>query len=405
MQLSVAYTFAPGLIESLAKYPEVNEIYGKMDSDIIGGGRSSYTLQRISKNDIINSVNTAHKHNIRFNYLMNAATLNGLEQTKTGQKKIRSLLDFLSDIHVDNITVSSPYLLRLIKYNYPHFKVRIGVFAVIDSPEKALQWQDIGADTLCLSAIACNRHFTLLKEIRRAVSCGLQLIANANCLLNCVYELTHMNMLSQSSRKGDKLKGFCLDYCFLNCSSKKLRDPTNFIRSTWIRPEDLRYYEEIGYNNFKLVERSCPKELLLQRVKAYANRSFSGNLLEIVGTVAQIKKEQGVSFLQRLKMMRYFLKLGRVKWKSLFLMKKYSESVILHEFDKENACVYIDNKALDGFIERIIKEKCLTRNCNECGFCNDVAMKTVTIKKEFKKNVLEMADVLEKGLHSGSLWL
>jgi collagenase-like PrtC family protease len=212
-----------------------------------------------------------------------------------------------------------------------------------------------------------------------------------------------MNMLTQSSRKGDRLNGFCLDYCFLNCSSKKIREPINYIRSTWIRPEDLHYYEEIGYDNFKLVERSSPADLLLKRVKAYANRSFSGNLLEIAGPVAQIKKEQGAGFFRRLKMARYFLKPGTIKWKNMVRMKQYAESVILHDYSRDRASVYIENKSLDGFLEKIIRKDCPEADCRECGFCREVAERTVVIKEEFKKNTLEMADQLAGDWYDGTL--
>jgi len=46
MKLSVACTFEPGLIGRVTAAPEVYEVYGKLQSDCIGGGRSSYTLRK-----------------------------------------------------------------------------------------------------------------------------------------------------------------------------------------------------------------------------------------------------------------------------------------------------------------------------------------------------------------------
>ena len=82
MKLSVAYTFDPGLMAKLSKYPEVYEVFGKLTRDIIGGGRSSYTLRKINESAIRKTVHEAHKYNIKFNYLLNGATLNGIEQTR-----------------------------------------------------------------------------------------------------------------------------------------------------------------------------------------------------------------------------------------------------------------------------------------------------------------------------------
>ncbi|NOY69440.1 MAG: peptidase U32, partial [Deltaproteobacteria bacterium] len=204
MKLSVAYNFDKPLLSGLSQIPEVYEIYGKMTKDIIGGGRSSYTLRHITKDTIRRTVQEAHLKNIEFNYLLNGAFLNGMEQTRSGQKKIRSFLNFLDKSEVDSITVASPYLLRLIKKQYPGFKVRISVFSLVNTVEKAKRWRDMGADTICISGISLNRNFKMLSNIRKAVGCDLQLIPNASCLPDCVYELAHMNMLALSSRIKDK---------------------------------------------------------------------------------------------------------------------------------------------------------------------------------------------------------
>lgn len=404
MEFSVAYSFAPGLIDQLAQYKEVTEVFGKLSKDFIGGGRSSYTLRKINKKKLFKTVSDAHKNGIKFNYLLNGASLNGIEQTRKGQRKIRAMLDYLTAAKVDSITVASPFLLKIIKKQYPHFKVRISVFAVVNSPAKAMQWEKLGADTICISAIACNRNFNLLKDIRSAVDCSLQLIVNASCLLDCAYELTHMNMLTNSSRSGDKNNGFCLDYCYLYCSTQRLKNAVNYIKSTWIRPEDLRIYEELGYDNFKILERSCPADLLLKRIKAYSQRHFEGNLLELVAPVAHIKKEQQASLMQRLRIIFTMLKPGKIKIKSLIDIKRYMEQVIFHDFSRENAPVYIKNKDLTGFLENLKRNECEKKQCKECLYCNNIADKVVIYNESYREETMKLADILDNGIKDGSLW-
>jgi collagenase-like PrtC family protease len=404
MKLSVAYNFDPALIPALAAYRDVTEVYGKLDRDIVGGGRSTYTLRPTSWSALKSAVRQAHAHNIAFNYLLNAATLNGMEQTRSGQSAIRRFIDALDGIGIDNLTVASPFLLRLLKSRYPRFKVRIGVFALINDPSKAKSWEDMGADTLCISATSCNRNFPLLTAIRRAVRCDLQLIANASCLPSCTHELTHMNLMTASSRTGDGNKGFCLDYCFLHCSAKKLREPLHYIRSTWIRPEDLVHYMRLGYTNFKLVERSCPTALLVKRVAAYASQSFDGNLLEIAGPVAQIGKKQGATVGQRLRMGMLMFRPLKIKISSLLKTKGYAREILFSDFRKGYAPVYIDNRALDGFLTGLADRSCQTLSCNECGYCAAWANKSVTINSTYRKKSLEMANELDRGLLSGDHW-
>jgi collagenase-like PrtC family protease len=405
MKLSVAYTFEPGIIPLLAAFPEVKELYGKLARDIIGGGRSTITLRSTTHRALASSVAQAHRHGLSFNYLINGASLYGMEQTRRGQAAIRRQLDMLAGLGVDAVTVASPYLLRLVKKQYPSFKVRVGVFALVDTPLKVRQWEAMGADTICVSAIACNRDFEKLDSLKRASKGELQLIVNASCLLGCCYEPTHMHLLTQSSMRRGGRRGFCLDYCFLNCSSAKLKDPTLFLRATWIRPEDLHLYEEIGFHSFKIVERSCPGGLLLKRVAAYARRSFSGNLLEIAGPVAQIKREQGTPMGQRMRMIATMLRPWYVKISTLLDMKRYAEAAIPHEYDKGKAPVYIENAALEGFVEGMRNRKCSGLDCTLCGYCESKAKEAVSIDESYRAGTLARAEKLDRGLVTSSHWL
>jgi hypothetical protein len=336
---------------------------------------------------------------------LNAANLGGIEQTRAGQKRIRTLLADIDEMGADCVTVATPYLLRLVKKTHPRFRVRVGVFALIDTAHKARQWEDMGADTLCLSAISCNRDFGRLAAIRKAVSCELQLIVNASCLPACPYELTHMNLLSQSSRAGDRLGGFCLDYCILHCSAKRLSDPVNYLKSVWIRPQDLPHYEALGYHSFKIVERSCPGDLLMRRVEAYANRTFDGNLYELVAPVAHIKRQQRLTVAQRLRMVATMARPWHIKMRSLLLIKKYGELVVPHEFGRAAAPVYIDTKALDGFLDGLASRQCAASDCAACGYCRAWADTAVRVDPAYREKVLALASRLDEGLLNGSLWL
>lgn len=403
MKLSVGFGFQSGIIDALAKFPEVTEIYGKMHHDIFGGGRWSCTLQYVGIKDLKKAVKLAHKYHMSFNYLLNCADLNGLEQTIAGQRKIRNFLNFLSSIQIDSVTVASPYLLRLIKKQYPEFKVRVGAFAQISSADQALKWQDLGADILVISAISCNRSFDKLAAIRNSVTCTLELIANSNCLQNCIYEKDHMHLLSRSSRTSDPLKGFLIDYCFLHCSSKKLLDPVNFIRSCWIRPEDILLYEKLGYCNFKIVERSSPADLIIKRVKAYSERSFDGNLLQLVAPVAQISRKLGASKEMRFRLLTTMFRPDRIRIKSLLMIHKYSSLLLDVDYAAPDSQVFIENKKLDNFLDE------LRKNCNGfchlCSFCTRISEQVVKINHDYRNAVLSLSSWLDSGAIDSTHWI
>jgi len=404
MKLSVANTFHPDLIPQLAQTPEVYEVYGKLDRDIIGGGRSTYTLRRINKSHLRSSIRQAHASGIEFNYLLNGASLGGMEQVRSGQRKIRAMLDWLSALKVDAVTVASPFLARIIKGQYPHFKIRASAFAMVDCAEKARQWEDLGVDTICVSAISCNRNFNALRKIREAVALDLQLIVNSSCLLNCAWEPTHMQLLTQSSRSGSGGSRFCLDYCVLNCSWKRLQDPTHFLRACWIRPEDLHRYEAEGYSNFKILERSCPVSLLIKRVRAYAKRSFRGNLFELVAPMASITKKLEAPLSSRVRLIFSMLQPQKIKLSSLLEIKRYMAEVIPADFSREKAPVYIDNDALDGFLEKVQRRDCGARGCGACTICQSFTQRAVTVEKAYRERMLSLSEKLNTSGIDGSLW-
>ena len=97
------------------------------------------------------------------------------------QKSIRLLLDWLSEINVDWLTVSVPYLLELVKSRYP-ISVKIGVFAGVDTLEKRSftnGWVRIASLFKQWLSIEISR----LEELKVG-SMRFKLIANSNCLLN-----------------------------------------------------------------------------------------------------------------------------------------------------------------------------------------------------------------------------
>jgi hypothetical protein len=212
-----------------------------------------------------------------------------------------------------------------------------------------------------------------------------------------------MNLLTQSSRSGHQLGGFCVDYCFLHCSRARLQDPVNCLRSVWIRPEDLPRYEAMGYTSFKIVERSCPGWLLLNRVRAYASRSFEGNLMELVAQVAQIKPELEPSKRQYLRLLFTLGNLRHAPASSLLKLKRYAEAVMPHDFSREGSAVYIDNRRLDGFLDGLASRNCAL-GCAGCTYCEEWTRKAVTVNPQALAFNRAAAEELEELISSGKFW-
>ncbi|MGZ8441445.1 MAG: U32 family peptidase [Candidatus Deferrimicrobiaceae bacterium] len=405
MRLSVATNFDPALIETMREYPVV-ELFGKLREDAIGGGRAPYQLAHVSRRRHADHVRHARRAGIGFNYLLNASCLGNREMTRAGQREIEELAGWLCEIGVSSVTVSSPYLLALVKTRYPALKVRVSVFGGVDRVRKAQMWEEMGADCIVLDSILVNRELAALERIRKAVRCDLELLVNNNCLSGCALSPMHMNALSHAGQEWHGNRGFLIDWCFLKCTEMKLRDPVNYIRSEWIRPEDLHVYEGLGYDLFKIAERDIPTPIMITRVRAYAERRYAGNLLDLVQPFAFRGGKGGETHYRRGPgwFLRFLLRPGLVNPLRMALLKRLADLRRMTGPVTGEPPVYIDNRSLDGFLTRFRESGCRDIDCAECRWCHEFARKAIRIDETARARALEAYDAVFQALHDGSMW-
>jgi collagenase-like PrtC family protease len=404
MKFSVATNFQPDLLDALDGYP-VAELFGKLPADSMGGGRASFMLSPLSRREFRDHVQKAARKGIGFNYLINPACLDNREFTRKGQAGLERLLHFVEQCGVTSVTVSLPSLLPIIKKRHPRLKVRVGVYARVDCVAKAKFWEEMGADCITLESISVNRDFAMLESIRRAVKLELQLIANSNCMIFCPLSGQHMVNLSHASQKGHPSRGFMIDYCALRCSAEKLAEPSHYLRSEFIRPEDIDIYREMGFTSFKILERGAPTAVLARRVQAYAEKRFDGNLLDLIQPYGYKKASPGAgSRLPDLRrFLRYFLRPGVVTTGGLLRLKRLAEQRGLIA-GMESEPVYIDNRSLDGFLSGMKGINCRETDCSQCGYCGKCAAKSVRVDEKYRAEMLEQYSAAFDDMHSGNLW-
>ena len=404
-RFSLACNFDPELIKEVSAYP-VYEVYGKLTSDFFGGGRPSFYLPQIDKKGLEKYVNHVHNHGIEFNYLLNSSSMENVEFTTQGQRELSKLLEWLTRIEVDSITVSNLFFLRAIKKNFPHFKVRISAHRETDNPRKVRFWEDNGADCVVISETTIHREFEIMRAMREAVNIDLSLLVNNWCRQDCAIASSHAVLLSNASR--NKKQNFPLDYCSIYCNAYRLEEPVNYLRANWIRPEDLHYYEEMGYTNFKIVERNTPSEILAMRVRAYHERKYDGNLLDLVQNYAypessfKTKREKDSFSLKRA--VKYFFKPSQVNLLQFPKIVAYGKASSMLYPRKSDNPVYVNNRALDGFLKRFETLGCEHIDCESCRYCHKWAEKSVHFDPDWRKNMIKTYDGVLEDLHDGTLW-
>lgn len=315
-------------------------VYGKIGGDFIGSGTISHNLNfKLSKEDIIKYIKEIHKYGCSFRYIIDAGCLDNMEWTRAGQKRIRNLLDSLVLLGVDSVSVAMPYLVELIKRRYPELLVEISSVAEVDNVPRAKRWEGLGADTITLASYKINRNFALLKEIRNTVNCKLQLTANQCCFNNCINHGFNANLLSHiKDREHRDSLSTSINY---PCVKQRKSVEFEIVSAQWIRPEDMRYYEEIGIDRLQLLDGGIESEDMLRIINAYSRRSYVGNLAELIpGFLRRVPNEN--------------------------LRKNVAQSI------------FINNSALDKFINYFIEGKCHGL-CDECSYCKDAANRAVSV--------------------------
>jgi len=396
MKLSLAANFDRALIPKLKGFP-VEEVFGKLPTDFTGGGRPSYMGGSLSERELAGYVALLAENGIAFNYLLNSACMGNREWGRGFQKKLMGLLARLGRMGVKRLTVSTPFLLEAIKARFPEFFVKVGIYAQVDTPRRARFWEDLGADAITLESFSINRNFRRLAAIRAAVRCELQLIANHPCLPNCPMQSYHQNGFAHGS---DGSRRLFIDYCFLRCTRTRLEDPSLFVKAAWIRPEDTAAYEALGFGTFKLLERNIPSGELLKRVRAYSERSFQGNLAEIILPYG-FKETPRKGLAWAAKHFLRPLQVSPFKVKELHRLAR-SQGML---FPLGESPIRIDSARIPAdFIEGFRRRDCATLECSRCRYCEEIAERAVAVDEDFRRRAMQQFDRIEGSMRDGSLW-
>lgn len=178
----------------------------------------------------------------------------------------------------------------------------------------------------------------------------------------------------------------------------------NYIRAVWIRPEDLGIYESLGYRDFKLLERNAPTEVMVRRVKAYAERRYEGNLLDLIQPYAYRSRDHpkrywGGGLLWNA---RYFLRPFLVNPKRLLKLRRLAERRGMLRPPLEQG-VFIDNRKLDGFLASFPQEGCAAKDCASCRYCFEWAARVVQIDPSYRRACLALYQEVLEDLWGGGI--
>ncbi len=347
---SIPSNFRKETIDQYAKLNEestnsrIIETYGQITvGNTLASGRPVSILQKIDIKCLSDYISYSMQKGIGFSYTLNASCLGNKEFSREGMIEIVSFLGKLYAAGVRSLTIALPSLIELVGTLKYDFLIKASVICQITNPNKAMFFKKMGVNRLVIDE-SLNRRFGVLRDIRDAFGEQVEIIVNSICHKDCVYRMFHYNEISHDFNINSS-ENSSIAYYPHRCIKRRYEDISNFIKLTWIRPEDIKYYENIGISHFKIQGRqSVLTGDPVSALRYYFDEKYDGNLLELLDLFSP-----------------------------------------LNSFN-----INIDNSKLDGFVKTFYENPEFCKdNCEKCGYCSSYANKCINGKES--EEVREMA--------------
>jgi len=241
-------------------------------------GETDWDAQRILEEDL----QELRRLGVKLDLLFNANCYGGRALSESLENEVRAVIEHLGEVcgGADIITTTSLMIARTVKNYYPAIEVRASVNMRIGTTQAMGYVADL-FDSFYLQR-DWQRDVNYVKKVHDW--CGrrgkkLCLLANSGCLRFCPGQSFHDNMVAHDAEIGamKNVKDWIPHVCW-----GLYRQPENFVeilKSTWIRPEDIRRYEGLA-DTVKLATRMHSHPRMV--IGAYAEGRFSGNLLDLL---------------------------------------------------------------------------------------------------------------------------
>ncbi|MCP4151382.1 MAG: hypothetical protein GY757_26800 [bacterium] len=330
--------------ETIRKYDKLNkeyadsavyETYGNITvGNTIESGRPASLLPKIDIEQLTGYIAYSRERNIAFNYTINGSTMQNKEFTPEGIREIKAFLTRLHEVGVRYLTINLPSLMELVSSMELDFTVLASTNCQITNANKALFFKKMGAKKIVTSE-AITRDFKALREIRESFGDQIKILVNSICFRDCPSHTFHNIQTSCDSVR--TLSDASVNYYSHRCLLRRHEEIGNLLKMSWIRPEDIKYYQAIGINYFKIQGRQFIRNGdPVRLVETYFKETYDGDLMDLL-----LLFENTTSFR-----------------------------------------VHIDNKKLDGYIKPFYeKDNFCKFNCEKCRYCDTFARKAIDEEK------------------------
>ncbi len=309
----------------------IGEIYGSFPFYGHASGRRNPSLPAIDRagaRDL--TARLRDDLGIEFRYVFNSSCLGAWEYSPREREGIlATLADVIDELGITRLVLCNTNLIEVVARRWPGVEISVSTINDVTTVAGAARFAEMGVRRVVVSKTR-QRDFAFLEALYARTGLEVEIMLNQGCPIVQPFCRDHYNFLAHIGRSETDEP----DIYFSRCLLEKYDDPVKWLRTSIVRPEDLGAYTRFG------PERTWGKIVGRERARhapdtaaVYLSGSYEGNLLDLVGNLDPAADET-------------------VHW--------------------------VDNRALDGFLEFWITGRC-DWDCANCDWCDSHAARAVRV--------------------------
>ena len=267
--LALAKRYAPRLREVYFSWP------GLMN------GRPYIRQGGDEEERVISDLKYCREHGMKLDLLANATCYGESACTEEQRLQLAGIIERLASagLYPEIITTTSPYIAKLFKTNYPDMEIRASVSMRLRNT-LAFEYLAPLFDSyyICRDVQRDLPTFHRMAAWCRDHGKKLCMLVNSGCVRNCPWQVFH-ETLHAHDFFGALPEMYSQGMDFICRSVFKSGRFVDFLRGSWIRPEDVSVFEP-ELESIKLSTRQVPYPFEI--VEAYLNGSYDGNLVHLM---------------------------------------------------------------------------------------------------------------------------
>ncbi|MCR5413950.1 MAG: hypothetical protein K6F50_04400 [Kiritimatiellae bacterium] len=280
-KLAVGWFDNKPFIDTVKPYASrVKEVFFAWPGVVASRPMDDWTPERRER--IVSDLAWARENGIELDTIFNASCYGDIAMTETLADLVTEKLREMDSegLFPEHLTTTSPFIATVVRQRFPSVKIRWSINMEI-SARGALEYVTDLFDSFYAGRDK-HRRLEYVKEMsawarEHGKEMGMQ--ANPGCLKNCPFHHFHNN-LHGHNRIGQSAAAAKFNFTNFLCRTNYERGRyEDFLRSIWIRPEDLPRYEPY-VSVVKLATRRHPNPDKI--IAAYAGCSYDGDLAEIM---------------------------------------------------------------------------------------------------------------------------